>query len=160
MALARVQREMLDLSKYDIFVFETDYDMLRTRVNFMAPETSPYQGIMIEILIIYPKNYPFKPPKIMFVPPIFHPNISQSGLLKVDSLTSGDWSPATTTRMILFNILSLLHEPYVCTENLPKNDKGKEEVNETNEECENMEALKLWRQSLDDFRQVILASLQ
>lgn len=46
----------------------------------------------------------------------------------------------------------LFYEPYICKEKLAKNDKGKEEADEiVNDECVNMEALKLWRSDIETF---------
>ena len=159
MAQARIRKEMQDLSNYDTFQCRTDYGRRINEVLFVGPETSPYQGMGLKVIFIYPRDYPFKPPVIRFDPPIFHPNVSETGRMTVPSLTGDDWSPATTTRMSLLTILSLLHEPFICNENLAKNDKGKEEMNEiVNNECVNQEALRLWKQSFEDFKQIVLVS--
>ena len=162
MANVRLKKELHIVYHTDIFtVIAYSLKGLTCRMKFTGPDGSPYGGIDIVVDFIYPNEYPFRPPIIIFDPPLFHPNITITGTLAVDSLNGSYWSPASTTFSILMSILSLLYEPFICEENLKKNDKGKEELDEiSNDECVNIEALKLWREDPDNYRQIILASNQ
>jgi|UniRef100_A0A6C0BKY6 ubiquitin-conjugating enzyme E2 D/E len=75
-----------------------------------GPEGSPYQGGAFPLSIKFPTNYPFKPPEMMFKVPIYHPNISRSGLICLDILKH-KWSPALSLSKVMFSLSSLLTDP-------------------------------------------------
>ena len=57
-------------------------------------------------------EYPTKPPKCKFVPPLFHPNVYPSGTVCLSILNEEEgWRPAITIKEILLGIQSLLNEP-------------------------------------------------
>lgn len=59
----------------------------------------------------FPSNYPFQPPEINFVTPIYHPNISDDGAICVSILKTSEWSSALTISKTILSISSLLNEP-------------------------------------------------
>lgn len=154
----RIENEIRDLVNWPDSPFKVfkDFNPYKYSMKFTGPEGSPYENIHITIDFIYPRSYPFNPPVLWFQPPLFHPNITAAGALVVDTLTGNDWSPAITTTMILLNVLTLLYEPFFCEENLKRNDKGKEEMNQiVNDKCVNMEALNLWENDIEQFKLII-----
>ena len=78
--------------------------------TIMGPDSSPYQGGVFFLDIQFPREYPFKPPKMKFNTKIYHPNINKGGFICVDIL-KGDWSPALTISKVLLSICSLLNDP-------------------------------------------------
>tara|TARA_B100000676_G_C17954707_1_gene774044 strand:- start:799 stop:1254 length:456 start_codon:yes stop_codon:yes gene_type:complete len=78
--------------------------------SIVGPSDSPYAGGLFKLEIIFPKNYPFKPPKVKFNTPIYHPNINRYGNICLDILTT-NWSPALTILKVLLSISSLLTDP-------------------------------------------------
>src|SRR5690349_24338399 len=75
-----------------------------------GPEDTPYSHGRFSLSLKFSSDFPFKPPKIKFVTPIYHPNISQKGDICLDILHS-QWSPALTIRGLLISLCSLLTDP-------------------------------------------------
>lgn len=62
--------------------------------------------------LIRDTEYPTKPPKCKFTPPLFHPNVYPSGTVCLSILNEDqDWKPAITLKDIVLGIQSLLDEP-------------------------------------------------
>ena len=87
-----------------------DEDIYHWTATIMGPTDTPYEGGIFFLDIIFPPNYPFKPPKIRFKTRIYHPNINSSGGICLDILKD-HWSPALTISKVLLSICSLLDEP-------------------------------------------------
>ncbi len=88
----------------------SDSDIFTWEGTIIGPSDSPYAGGLFKLQIIFPKNYPFKPPKVKFITPIYHPNINRYGSICLDTLTT-NWSPALTILKVLLSISSLLTDP-------------------------------------------------
>ena len=57
------------------------------------------------MLNIFQDDYPSTPPKVKFVPPLFHPNVYPSGTVCLSLLDEEkDWRPAITIKQILLGI--------------------------------------------------------
>jgi hypothetical protein len=57
-------------------------------------------------------EYPTKPPKCKFTPPLFHPNVYPSGTVCLSILNEDEaWKPAITIKQILLGIQDLLDDP-------------------------------------------------
>lgn len=76
----------------------------------LGPADSPFAGGVFNLEIHFPTDYPFKPPKIIFLTKIYHPNISSNGNICLDILKD-QWSPALTIGKALLSICSLLTDP-------------------------------------------------
>merc|ERR1719291_165133 len=79
-------------------------------VQLPGPVDTPYQGALLECRLIFPFDYPFKPPEFIFDTPIYHCNVSENGLVCMDVLHDL-WTPALTARTILISVQSLLTDP-------------------------------------------------
>jgi ubiquitin-conjugating enzyme E2 D/E len=77
------------------------------KATIVGPEGSPYAGGLFHLVIQFPPDYPFKPPKVQFVTKIFHPNINANGGICLDILKD-QWSPALSVGKVLLSISSLL----------------------------------------------------
>ena len=85
-------------------------DFYNWEANIIGPSNSVYQGAIFKLKINIPENYPFKPPKIKFVTPIYHPNINKFGDICLDTITT-NWSPIMSIGKVLLSICSLLTDP-------------------------------------------------
>ena len=105
-------------------------DIYNWEAMIMGPSDTPYQGGVFILDIIFPTDYPFKPPKVQFKTPIYHPNINTNGIICLDILKD-QWSPALTISKVLLSVCSLLDEPNPDDPLMPdiarlyKNDKNK-----------------------------------
>ena len=85
-------------------------DIYKWEATLMGPVGTPYVGGVFKLIIDFPTNYPFKPPKVRFLTKIYHPNINSQGGICLDILKD-NWSPALTISKVLLSICSLLDEP-------------------------------------------------
>lgn len=61
---------------------------------------------------IFPEDYPSKPPKCSFYPPIYHPNVWSSGDICLSIISEGQgWRPAISIKQIAIGIQDLLVTP-------------------------------------------------
>jgi len=87
-----------------------DDDLYQWQATIMGPSGSPYEGGIFYLKIDFPRDYPFKPPKIIFLTKIYHCNINSSGGICLDILKE-QWSPALTISKVLLSICSLMDDP-------------------------------------------------
>mmetsp|Transcript_193 Transcript_193/g.711 ORF Transcript_193/g.711 Transcript_193/m.711 type:complete len:160 (-) Transcript_193:79-558(-) len=60
----------------------------------------------------FSEDYPSKPPKCKFKPPLFHPNVYPSGRICLSIINEDEgWRPAITIKQMLLGIQDLLDTP-------------------------------------------------
>ncbi|RKO97740.1 hypothetical protein CXG81DRAFT_1264, partial [Caulochytrium protostelioides] len=75
---------------------------------------SPYAGGTFRLRLRVPERYPFVPPMVVFVTPVYHPNIDPEGRICLDVLKlppAGGWRPSLTLGVVLAAVRQLLREP-------------------------------------------------
>jgi len=113
MALKRLNKELDELMKEPLTQCEASPsgdDLFTWNAKINGPADTPYENGVFSLLMIFPTDYPFKPPKVSFVTKIYHPNINSNGGICLDILKDS-WSPALTVSKILLSICSLLADP-------------------------------------------------
>tara|TARA_Y100000994_G_C15571441_1_gene392621 strand:- start:58 stop:552 length:495 start_codon:yes stop_codon:yes gene_type:complete len=100
------------------------------QATIIGPEDSPYHNGVFYLKIIFPEDYPFKPPRVSFLTKIYHCNIDSNGSICLDILKE-QWSPALSISKVLLSICSLMtdpnpEDPLVCSiAHLFKNNREK-----------------------------------
>lgn len=77
----------------------------------MIPDREPYNKGAFKISIDFPPEYPFKPPKVLFLTKIYHPNIDEKGQVCLPIIAPENWKPATKTEQVINALLGLIVEP-------------------------------------------------
>ncbi|KAG7562706.1 hypothetical protein FFLO_01866 [Filobasidium floriforme] len=130
-AVRRLAKEYKDLSKEPLeesmFVAGpiSEDDFYEWEALVVGPEGTPYEGGVFCAKLSFPKDYPLNPFKMVFDPPVYHPNVYSNGEVCISILhTPGDdplhyekaserWSPVQGVRSVLMSVLSMLAEPNV-----------------------------------------------
>ena len=87
-----------------------DDNFYNWEATILGPVGSVYEGGIFHLNIEFPQDYPFKCPKVKFITPIYHCNISLNGSICLDILKD-QWSPALTINKVLLSICSLMDDP-------------------------------------------------
>lgn len=88
-----------------------DDDQLHWIAQIRGPRESPYSHRIFDISITFKENYPRGPPRITFMTPLFHPNVSPQGEIRLAEFEQSQWSPAITIRTILISLQATLSDP-------------------------------------------------
>lgn len=113
MASKRIQNELKDLQKdppSSCSAGPIDSNIYKWEAVLFGPDDSPYAGGVFKVSIEFPEDYPFRPPHLVFLTKVYHPNISASGAICLDILKD-KWSPALSISKVLLSIESLLTDP-------------------------------------------------
>ncbi|KAH9300320.1 hypothetical protein KI387_011903 [Taxus chinensis] len=79
-----------------------------------GPEGTVYAKGVFKLQVQVPERYPFEPPNVRFLTPIYHPNIDSGGRICLDILNlppKGAWRPSLNITTVLASIGLLLSEP-------------------------------------------------
>ena len=112
--IQRIQKEYVELQKSPLKYATAgpvdEGDLTLWSGTIVGPDNTPYQGGIFKLHIRFPKEYPYKPPKLRFQTKIYHCNISSTGAICLDILKD-QWSPVLTLSKVLLSLLSLLDDP-------------------------------------------------
>ncbi|XP_012872817.1 PREDICTED: ubiquitin-conjugating enzyme E2 T [Dipodomys ordii] len=84
------------------------------RAQILGGTNTPYEKGIFNLEVIIPERYPFEPPQIRFLTPIYHPNIDSAGRICLDVLKlppKGAWRPSLNIATVLTSIQLLMSEP-------------------------------------------------
>jgi len=74
-------------------------------------EDTPFSDGVFKILIKFPDDYPYNPPKFKFITPIYHPNLYSPDYITI--YTQEDWSASSTIASTLIWIYTLMCNPFL-----------------------------------------------
>ncbi|OQR94341.1 ubiquitin-conjugating enzyme E2T-like [Achlya hypogyna] len=111
----RKELEMLESDPpHGICAWSVDDKLDDLQAQIQGPEGTPYENGVFLLEIKIPERYPFEPPKVHFITPIFHPNIDNGGRICLDTLKmqpKGSWMPSVNLSTLLTTIRLLMAEP-------------------------------------------------
>ncbi|XP_027468001.2 ubiquitin-conjugating enzyme E2 T isoform X3 [Zalophus californianus] len=88
--------------------------MICELVEILGAADTPYEKGVFTLEVSIPERYPFEPPQIRFLTPIYHPNIDSAGRICLDVLKlppKGAWRPSLNIATVLTSIQLLMSEP-------------------------------------------------
>lgn len=97
-------------------------NFFKWELKIPGPKGSPWEGGVYKIIMSFPEEYPILPPKCVFNPPLFHPNIYPSGTICSNILNAElDWNKSIKIDEIVSGIKDLLAHPNL---NSPANESA------------------------------------
>jgi len=113
----RIQREMATLQQNPtsgIMIYMKEKSLKQLEAKITGKKGGVYEEGVFKISIQIPDRYPFEPPTVKFITPIYHPNIDDGGRICLDILNmppKGSWRPTHTLYLVLQSIRMLMDEP-------------------------------------------------
>lgn len=89
-------------------------DLMTWETGIPGKDGTDWEGGVYKVRMEFSEEYPSKPPKCKFVPPLFHPNVYPSGTICLSILNEEEgWRPAITVKQMVLGIQDLLDSPNV-----------------------------------------------
>lgn len=88
----------------------SDEDMFHWTSTISGPSNTPYYDGTFHVSIVLPGIYPRDVPQLTFTTPIFHPNVSSKGDVRLGDLEPSQWSPVLTIRTLLISLQAVLSD--------------------------------------------------
>ncbi|KAI5095845.1 ubiquitin-conjugating enzyme E2 T [Silurus meridionalis] len=114
---SRLKRELQMLSTEPppgVSCWQVDERVEELQAQIVGGVNTPYDGGLFTLEIKIPDRYPFEPPKMRFLTPIYHPNIDNAGRICLDVLKmppKGAWRPSLNISTVLSSVQLLMAEP-------------------------------------------------
>ena len=93
---------------------EGDRQLDRFRCQILGVPGTPFEEGVFEVDVAVGERYPFEPPSVRFLTPVYHPNIDKEGRICLDLLKmppAGSWKPSLNLSSLLTSIRVLLGAP-------------------------------------------------
>jgi len=113
-ATRRLQKELGEIRNSTSKAFrdvQVDESNLLVWQGLLVPDKAPYNKGAFLIDLVFPPEYPFKPPKVSFRTKIYHPNIDEKGQVCLPIVAAENWKPATKTEQVIQALVSLVNDP-------------------------------------------------
>lgn len=106
----RLKREFRKVSELVSSLELVDKDSSKWRAFMNGPPETPFAGGSFGVAFDL-DCYPFSPPSVRFLTPIYHPNVSQTGQVHAALLSGSNWCVATQMDSVIIGLVALLSEP-------------------------------------------------
>ncbi|WWC96129.1 hypothetical protein V866_002996 [Kwoniella sp. B9012] len=110
----RIQKELGDLMNSPpkgIQVVPDEDNFQIWTITITGPPNTPYHKGKFKLTADFTKDYPFKPPVLLFKTKMYHPNVDSDGNLCIGLLKTENWKPATKMSGVLQAIYDLIETP-------------------------------------------------
>jgi len=127
MAKKRLLKDVKDiikkpLTEHGIYYVHDEQNILRGYACILGPKDSLYANGAYFFRLDFPKDYPYKPPKLTYRTndgiTRFHPNLYRNGKVCLSILNTWkgeQWTSCQTIKTILLTLVSLFHnKPLLC----------------------------------------------
>ena len=114
MAESRLAAEFKKIEKELPFFAPVEGDLRHYRGWVVGPSNSPYKDRFFQLEIRLPQDYPFEPPIVRFLTPVWHPNIAPAtgeicnDILKISGESKYTWSPGSDIVSVVMNMIAML----------------------------------------------------
>ena len=110
--LMRLKQDIADLDLPDELevAFPIQSDITHMVIKYTADASSLWHNLPVTFALDIPVSYPFNPPKIICLSHSFHPNISPSGVVCLNTVRE-EWKPSYTLNHVLQGVISLFYSP-------------------------------------------------
>ena len=88
----------------------SEADLLKWQGHVKGPTGTPYEGGTFYFTIHFDRNYPWKPPRVKFTTPLYHPMVDRQGSVCHEWLHHG-WVPRVDIGELVQLLKALLHYP-------------------------------------------------
>ena len=105
--LLKELKEIQDAGLTTVRDVTPDESNVKRWTGLLVPQASPYNKGAFKMELVFPDEYPFKPPKITIVTKIYHPNVDEKGQVCLPIVSADKWKPATKSIHVI-NALSVL----------------------------------------------------
>ncbi|KAG2191327.1 hypothetical protein INT46_010223 [Mucor plumbeus] len=112
-AIRRIVKELQQLQQSppeDIQTIIDDENISEIQAWIRGPDGTPYEGGFFKVKLQIDEGFPDTPPKGYFLTKIFHPNVSETGEICVNTLKK-DWKSELGIEHVLLTIKCLLIVP-------------------------------------------------
>lgn len=87
-------------------------NLMRWECGIPGKDSTLWAGGLYKLVLEFTEDYPSRPPKCRFSPPLFHPNVYPSGTVCLSIIDADKaWRPSITVKQILLGIQDLLDNP-------------------------------------------------
>lgn len=121
----RVMREIrVILESTELWIDFDEKDVRNFKIMFFGPPESVYHHGIFIFHVTIPDNYPFEPPKVLFltggiIDGRIHPNLYKEGKVCLSILNTwggNEWTPLLTFEKVFITIRALLDNNPICYE--------------------------------------------
>jgi ubiquitin-conjugating enzyme E2 Z len=133
-ARKRLQKDVMNtqdktLTDLGIYYWSNEVNIRQGKAMIVGPKGTPYEGGLYVFSVVFPVDYPFSPPKVLFLTgdgyTRFHPNLYKEGKVCLSILGTWQgpsWTSTQSLSTVLISIQGLLDENPLANE--PSFERG------------------------------------